>query len=225
MEDHRIRVGRERRERMRAHLLDAVLHVCSHVSARDPVVIDDVIRHANVSRGTFYKYFDSLDDAVSELAVRLADEMTAGIAEVYDVLEDPVMRTATGFQLFLIRALVEPRWGAFIAQIGLLREGDLITTKIRQDIMLGLESGDYVVPSAQIASDLLMGAKYEAIRRITSVPVDASYIPSMTSMVLRSFGVPAVKADKMVRRAFERLLAEAPQKLAWWRTPPVGAWR
>ena len=100
VEDHRIRVGRERRERMRHRLLQSVLQVRSGKGGRNLAVIDDVIKDASVSRGTFYKYFDSLDQAESELALQMADEMTTGIMSVYDVLDDPVLRTATGFQLF-----------------------------------------------------------------------------------------------------------------------------
>jgi len=73
--NHRVRVGRERRQKTRAHLLCAVLQVCSNESARSPAVIDDVAGYADVSRGTFYKYFDSLDQAIAELGNQLAEEM------------------------------------------------------------------------------------------------------------------------------------------------------
>jgi Bacterial regulatory proteins, tetR family len=103
-ENHRVRVGRERRGRMRAHLLQSVMTVCAGQRLTGATVIEDVVRHANVSRGTFYKYFDSLDEAVTQLAFELAEQMTAGISSVYDTLDDPVMRTATGFQTYLTRA-------------------------------------------------------------------------------------------------------------------------
>ena len=74
-EDHRVRVGRQKRERMRAHLLKSVFSVCSRETLRDPASIDDVVKDASVSRGTFYKYFDSLDEAISELGLQMADEM------------------------------------------------------------------------------------------------------------------------------------------------------
>ena len=86
-EDHRVRVAREKRERMKARILQSVLSVCSGVEASGPAVIDDVIRHAEVARGTFYKYYNSLDEAIAELGSVLADEMTVGIYPVYNVLE------------------------------------------------------------------------------------------------------------------------------------------
>ena len=220
-EDHRVRVGRQRSERMRAHLLQSVLQVCSpKFGLGSAAVIDDVVRDAKVSRGSFYKHFDSLDQAIAELGIKLADEMTVSILSVYDVLEDPVMRAATGFQMFLIRAIIEPDWGAFIAHIGLLSGDNLLTRKITDDIRLGVETGDYVVPSVEVARDVLMGAKVEAIRRLIADGGSTGYVRDVTSMVLRSCGVATTKAEKTVDRAYRRLLLEAPGKLAWWRDLP-----
>lgn len=219
-EDHRVRVGRERRERMRAHLLLSVLQVCSKQTTRGPAVIDDVVRHANVARGTFYKYFDSLDQSISELGLQLAVEMAVGALSVYEELEDPVLRTATGFQIFLIRAIMEPTWGAFIAHIGLLSGDNLLTRKIRGDLQRGVDTGAYTVASVDVACDLLMGAKIEAIRRILKDGGSPGYVRAMASMVLRSFGVTAPEADRNVARAFDRLALEGPARIAWW--PPSG---
>lgn len=216
-EDHRVRVGRERRERMRTHLLQSVLAVCSGHGATSAAVIDNVAKHASVSRGTFYNHFTSLEEAVAELGLQLADEMTQGISTVYDVLDDPVLRTATGFQMFLTRAAIEPEWGHFIAHIGLLNSDRLFASKIRADIQLGVETGDYAVPSADIATDLLMGAKIEAIRRMIR-GASLAYMQSMTSMVLRSFGVMPPQADASVVTAYRRLEREAPAKITWWRS-------
>ena len=80
-----------------------------------------------------------------------------------------------------------------------------------------METGDYVVPSADIATDLLMGAKIEAIRRVLQ-GASLDYVQRMTSMVLRSFGVTPSKADKSVIVAYQRLEREAPGKIAWWRS-------
>jgi AcrR family transcriptional regulator len=217
-EDHRVRVARERRAKMRARLLHSVYEVCSGEKDREPAVIDDVVRHARVSRGTFYTYFDSMEIAIADLGLDLADEMTSAILAIYDVLEDPVMRTATGFQLFLLRSVIDAQWAAFIARIGLLSgDNHLLTSKIKSDIKLGIETGDYVVASVDFATDLLMGAKIEAIRRIIAGESTSQYIQIMASMVLRSFGVAPTKADKTVQKAYVRIGALAPSKIAWWR--------
>lgn len=219
-EGHRVRVGRERRERMRAHLLASVLHVCSTETVRAPVYIDDVIQHAGVSRGTFYKYFTSLDEAIAEVAGEIGNQMTVSVLPVYDHLEDPVDRVATGFQLFLIRALLDPQWGAFILRMDLLREGDLLPAKIYDDVALGVERGAFTVPSVRIACDALMGMKYEAIRRIIHAKPDQEYIQLMASMVLKSFGVPTSQANAAPRAAIAKLKTDAPDAVFWWKDLP-----
>lgn len=221
-EDHRVRVAREKRIRMREHLMRSIMIVCSGRKLTGSTVIEEVVRHAGVSRGTFYKYFDSLDEAVIEIAAELADEMTLGIANVYDVLTDPVMRTATGFQTFLARSWLDPNWGAFIVHLDLLNgEQNQIASKVKGDIRSGIDAGQYVVTSIDTAADLLMGAKHEAIRRIIAGNLDVSYIREIATMVLTSFGVPHDKAKTSVAQSFLRLCQLAPDTLAWWRTDPA----
>jgi len=219
-EDHRVRMARQRRQRMRAHLLDAVMVVCSSEGKGHSAVIDDVIRHAKVSRGTFYKYFDSLEQAIAALALQMADEMAGGgIDHVYDSLTEPLMRTCTGFQLYLLRALIEPQWGAFLCHVGLLNNESALSAKIIGDIEGGIATGDFSVPSIQIALDMLVGIKVEAVRRIISGNAGTGYIRAMTAMVLRAMGVSASKSDHMSAQAFARICAEAPHYLSWWKPP------
>src|SRR4030095_10645030 len=82
-QDHRPRVAAERRERMRSRLLSSALQL---VAAQGPssTSIDDVIAAAEVSRGTFYKYFPSPEALVQELAFEVAKDL------VY--MADPVGR-------------------------------------------------------------------------------------------------------------------------------------
>jgi len=215
-EDHRVRVARERRERMRAALLQSVLDVCSTLSPNGVVSIDDVIRHANVARGTFYNYFTSMDEAIAELGLQMADEMTASILPVYDVLESPIMRTASGFQLFLVRGMLQPRWAGFVARLGLLRGNNLFISKVHSDIELGTRTGDYAIASVEMAGDLLMGAKTEALLRIIKTGGSLDYISGTAALVLRAFGVLPDQATLVAQSALSRLLDEAPGTVSWW---------
>lgn len=216
MEDHRVRVARERRERMRAALLQSVLDVCSTVSPNGVVSIDDVIRHADVARGTFYNYFTSMDEAIAELGLQMAAEMTASILPVYDVIESPIVRTATGFQLFLVRGMLQPRWAGFVARMGLLRGDNLFVSKVHSDIELGTQTGDYAVASVEMADDLLMGAKTQALLRIIKTGGSLNYVSGTAALVLRALGVPPDRATLVAQGALSRLLDAAPGTVSWW---------
>ncbi len=213
--DHRIRVAKEKRERMRTHLLDAVLAVYPGDSS-GPAVIDDVIKFAGVSRGSFYKYFPSLEEAVDELGTRLAEEMAVAFAALYEELDDPTMRTATGFQLFLSRAKIEPRWGVFVSHANHLASDNQLLFYIKMDLKNGVKLGAYKFSSIDVAADLILGAMIEGMRRIMKGASSRLYIETLTGMLFRSLEVPAKKADKIVKAASLRLHHEAPARLAWW---------
>lgn len=217
-EDHRTRVGRERRERMRRHLLQAVTSVCSGRKITGPAVIEDVVQYANVSRGTFYKYFDSLEEAISQLAFEMVDEMVISSSEYYGRLTDPVQRTATGFQAYLARSIIDRDWGGFVTHLDLFSKDDVrILNNIRHDIETGIKTGDYFVRSVDVAVDLVIGATIEAIRRIVADNRGVDYMTAMTELVLNALGVSHSKAEKVVRQAYDRLRELGPGSLPWWR--------
>jgi len=72
----RTRNAQVKREKMLSRLLSATMEVCADTNRRGTAVIDDVVRAAGVSRGAFYWYFDTLDEAIETLGRRLADEIS-----------------------------------------------------------------------------------------------------------------------------------------------------
>jgi AcrR family transcriptional regulator len=216
-EDHRVRVARMKRERTRAQLLEAVMSAYAERSGAGPAVIDDVIRVANVSRGTFYKYFPSLENAVSELGAQLADEMVAAIASLYDAVQDPVERHATGFQLYLSRAMIEPKWGEFLAHLNHLKSDNRLVVQIISDLKRGVKAGTYELRSVDVGVRLIVGATIEGIKGIVEGVGSRAYIEDLTGMVLRGIGVSPRAADSAVRLTSRRLHKEGPDKLPWWK--------
>lgn len=73
------------------------------------------------------------------------------------------------------------------------------------------------MPSVDVATDLLMGAKVEAILRIISGEVGLDYIRDIAGMVLAAFGVSPDEATTRVRAAYDRIVTLGPAQLDWWR--------
>src|SRR6185369_14516799 len=98
IQDHRPRVAAERRERMRSRLLSSALQL---IAEQGPAAtsIDDVIAAAEVSRGTFYKYFPSPEALVQELALEVAKDLVYLADPVVQEREDPAERVACGIRL------------------------------------------------------------------------------------------------------------------------------
>ncbi|MES2300806.1 MAG: TetR/AcrR family transcriptional regulator, partial [Pseudomonadota bacterium] len=95
-EDGRLRLAAERRDRMRARLLDTVLELYQPGRDNAALVIDDVIRAADVSRGTFYKYFTSIEQAVDELGESLTSGMVADFRALFAAESDPAVLAIGG---------------------------------------------------------------------------------------------------------------------------------
>jgi AcrR family transcriptional regulator len=216
-EGHRVRSARRKRERMRILLLESVLSVYPGKDPRTPAVIDDVIRHAGVSRGTFYKYFNSLEQAVEELAGRLGDELASSYATLYAGVTDPELRAATGFQLYLSRALIEPSWGSFVVHLSQLDREKGLLRQIRSDLTAGVDAGAFIIADLEVALDLILGAKIGAIRQLLEGAGSRRYIMDMTAMILRALGVAPDRADQAAREVSILLRKQGPEILPWWR--------
>ena len=210
---------------MESHLLRSVLKVFQGRSSTERVVIEDVIREADVARGTFYQYFPSLNDAVAQLAGTITEDMLTSVLTVYDPLVDPRMRTACGFQMYLLRASMDKGWGAFLMHIGLLQVDSAMLAKIVDDITLGVRTGDFDVSSIDAAAELVLGTKTQAIGRIVAGHADLSYIHAVTEQLLRSSGVNRAQARLSVSDAYDHIKREAPGNIAWWRTDDAATGR
>ena len=217
-EDHRVQSARRKRERMRAALLAAVLRAYPRGDPRTPTVIDDVIRDAQVSRGTFYKYFDSLEQAVEEVAGRLADELAEAYAAIYAGMTDPATRAATGFQLYLSRSLIDPSWGSFVAHLNYIERDTVLLRQIRADLQAGVDAGAFAIAEIDVALDLIIGSKVEGIRRLLRGSGSRAYVETLTAMMLRSLGVDGARADAAARDAGTLLREQGPELLPWWRS-------
>lgn len=218
-EDFRVRAAAQRRERMQARLLDAVLDLYQPGSGGGNLVIDDVIRAASVSRGTFYKYFNSVEAAVDALAERLATEMVADFQTLFGSDSDPGVQAIGGAAMTIARAWHDPRWGGFTCRVDYVdyfARRSAFDQMVRSCLREGKENWLFVFDSLDVAVDLIVGVTVEArrrmIRRIARPRIYADEILSRTFIGL-GMSEKVVVADLAL--IWNRLEAHAPA-LGWW---------
>jgi AcrR family transcriptional regulator len=191
--DHRPKVALKKRQIMRAKLLDAAMRVFAATGGTAPV-IDDVIREANVSRGTFYNYFNSLDEVLVAIGQALNNQMTTDILPVYDVLIEPFQRVAVAFRLFLLRALHDPQWAGFVTRVEAWQHTSLVAEYMARDLENGKAAGDFDFERIDAATDFLMGASAHGIQALRQgVKSPERYIDTCVRMTLASLGCDADK--------------------------------
>lgn len=217
VEDHRVRVARERRGRTLARLLETILATYRGDQDRGPAVLDEILASAKISKTNFYKYFPSLDAAVRKLGEQLSDEMTATIQSVYKDVTNPADRLAIGFQLFLSRAAIDPRWGNFVGHGAYLYADHQLMLRVREDFELAARNGDFRIEEVDAAVDLVIGAMIEGMRHMVSGPPSRGYIEALAIMAMRGLGVPTRRAEASVRRASANLHREGSELFPWWK--------
>jgi len=196
VEDHRVRVGAQRREKTRLRLLESALAVFNEKSA-DAAVIDDFIAAAGVSRGTFYNHFKTTSELLLALATAMSDEVLQIVDPLVLRYEDPVQRFASGTRLYMQMALRYPLWGSFITQVGtrIATRGQLIDLYVTRDLELAYKSGRLSVDSVRVGRDLVLGAIFYGIETMLTEPTRSNHAEQLVRSVLIGLGLTPTQAE------------------------------
>lgn len=202
--DHRTRVGKERSARTETRILETALGVFAAMGPDAPK-IDDFVAAAGISRGTFYNYFESVEqllDATSEWTSR---EMIETIDRALEGVEGPALRLGVGLRLLLAKAHEEPAWCGFVARVWKL--GGL--ERPARDLALGLRAGVFRAPSAEAAEDVLFGGLRQALLRIHERRTAPSYGSEVTELCLQALGTDPRRIAAVMRHELPALHARA----------------
>ncbi len=216
--DHRIRVGREKREKMRLRLLSAVMFCYAESKGHESPGIDDVIRQADVSRATFYLHFVSMEDAFKALSVQLADDLKA--VEHFFERSDPLERLAIGIQMFLLHGVADRVWADFVSSTNYL-SGDPFLIKIVETHLLDAREAKLVQFSeVKAARSLLLGSQSEAMRILNKVNLrNRAYLEELAVMILCGLRADYERSKKAVHDTTIYIRGFAPDCVSWWRDP------
>jgi AcrR family transcriptional regulator len=195
--DHRTRVGRERRARTQQRILETALGVFAEKGGATPV-IDDFIKAAGVARGTFYNYYDSVEELLAATTAWLEEDLMLSIERELDGLTDPADRLTLGVRLWLRKAEIDPVWCAFVAKA--VTHGDVVEETLRRDLRNGARAGVFAFNSLQAARDLVVGTLHEAMRRMSASQVPASFTHEIARLVFRGLGMPPRRVQAALRR-------------------------
>lgn len=199
-QDHRVRVGAQRREKTRLRLLEKALLVFNE-KGPDLVVAEDFIAIAGVSRGTFYNHFRTTGDLMLALAGAMSDEVLQVVDPIVLQFDNPVERFAVGTRLYMQMALRYPLWGGFLRRVGtqLATRGQLIETYLTRDLTLAHQQKKLSTNSVLVAHDIVLGSIFYGIDTLLSQPKLHHHPENIIQHVLVGLGV---KPEEALRIAF-----------------------
>lgn len=195
--DHRPRVAAQRRESMRARLLDAGLAtIVAHGVAG--TTIDEIISAAQVSRGTFYKYFDSVTGLASQLAQELAHELGMVLDPLVTEEPDPALRVAVGSRMMLHFVRQHPIIGGLIVKSGWpdVDESHLFFALVRRDIASGIRLKRFEPMPLDVAVNMVAGVMLGGMQSMVAGAA-RNYPEQATLRLLRGLGVSAAEAARL----------------------------
>ena len=218
-QDHRVRVAAEKRRKMKARLLDAVLQCCTADAEFTIPSAEQVCRQAEVSRATFYAHFDSVAAAVEELGEAQLEAMVQDLSTMFED-SSPVERITMGLNLFLMRGATDPAWARFVARVVQINPATDFAKNVRTDIQNASDAGEIDIANVDAAVSVALGSLFEGIRHLhLTGEVQRDYVEKLTAMVLQALGVEPETADRTVRQQSIRIRGMAPDFVDWWRDP------
>jgi len=186
----RAEIGRQKKERTSVRLIDAAMRVIARLGP-DMATIDDVIAEAAVARGTFYNYFNTLNEVFVAVGVGISDQLIVRMAADRH-FADPALRVGAAVRRFIQLAVVDSNAGWVIVRIALPTApiGDRMRDEIARDLSDGIRTGRFQVHSAQAASDAVLGLGMMGMRSVLRNDAGPEHAEHIAEMVLRALGVP-----------------------------------
>ena len=111
----RAEIGREKRARTRAQIVEAGLML---LAERPPeaLTVDAIVEAAGLAKGTFYYHFQSIEELVAAVGAKLADSFDELLAPSRLDVPDPVERMSFAFTKFLEKAINDPLWARLVVR-------------------------------------------------------------------------------------------------------------
>jgi AcrR family transcriptional regulator len=197
----RAEIGRERRAKTRAQLLQAARALYAERPI-ESVTIDELVSEAGVAKGTFYVHFEHLTDLQSAVADELAGEFDDLLQPFRLKWADPFERIAAGCAAFIGEALRNPSWGSLVARgaWALPTVASAARTNLMEDLRLAAAKGRLGAIRPELAFDLVTGIVLQAMRAAGERRLSPSDAPAAVEAILRAVGVASGEAHALAER-------------------------
>jgi len=186
----RAEIGRERRSRTRAQILEAAAKLFAE-QAVAAVTVDSVVAAAGVAKGTFYYHFQNMEDLAAAVSAKLAESFDHLLAPELREMRDPIERLSFAFKKYLDKATADPIWTRLIVQ-GSQAPGDFVPevrAHIKTDIIQAIADRRVSIEDADLAADLVIGIWIQIARSTLDRRPAADLPDEALAALLRALGV------------------------------------
>lgn len=163
-------------------------------------VIEDVIKLADVSRGSFYNHFKTNEELLGAVLQELGNELFELIEQLLGERKDSVERIGLAMRLVLQTISRYPHLGRFMSQTGadLTGPDSLLMSYLKRDIAAGVTAGKFDVSDPSVGIDVVVGMGHVAVHAIGSRrKLAANYPQEITYRMLVALGLAKTSARRI----------------------------
>jgi AcrR family transcriptional regulator len=199
--DHRIDVAAQRRARMRLVLLSAGMAAMADQGIA-ATSIDDVIRQAGVARGSFYKYFGSVEELAAAIGLALVEEVVLGFEQDLMKIVDPAERLAAGLRSVFSLVDRYPVVGRFIVRAGWPTSVSvtMLLDKIVATVDEGIRTERFANVPEPVISALVGGVVIGILHEMLRDEVKGDLAADAIRVILAGLGLDAAEAHGLATR-------------------------
>ena len=185
----RAEIGREKRARTRAQILESGAALLAE-RPLEALTVDAVVEAAGVAKGTFYYHFQSMEELAAAVGEKLGESFDELLAPARLGLPDPVARISFGLSRFLEKAIAEPAWARLVVQSAQAPTefARSVRANLKTDLTDAKAQGRLIVQDVDLAADIVMGIWLQVMRGTLQRPVTPDLTHQALDAVLRAIG-------------------------------------
>ena len=197
----RAEIGRERRARTRAQIVEAAAVL---LAERPPeaLTVDAVVEAAGVAKGTFYYHFLSLEELAAAVGEKLGQSFDELLAPARLGVRDPIARISFALREFLKKAIADPVWARLVVQSAQAPTefARSVRENLKTDLTEAKAEGRLTVQDLELAADIVFGIWLQVTRGTLQRRAAPDLADRALDAVLRAIGaLPQPRGRKKIR--------------------------
>ena len=193
---HRTASGHAQREKTRAAIIQSAIAVFA-AQGPDAPVVEDFVKAAGISRGTFYTYFETTRDLLDATVERLSNEVIETIVPAVRDMDDPIARLATAARLYYRKATHDPLFRAFLGSVSSV--GSLAAKRVRGDLQEAIDTGLVKVQDVELAQAIAVGVMVFALKTSAAQTGIDGQGAEVVRAILMGLGVAPARIQRALR--------------------------
>ena len=161
----RAEIGREKRSRTRAQIVEAGAMLLAG-RAPEALTVDAIVDAAGVAKGTFYYHFQSIDELAAAVGEKLLVSFDELLAPTRLGKPDPIARMSFAFTKFLEKAIADPIWTQLVVRSaqGPTEFARGVRANLKADLDEAKVQGRLTMQDTELAADIGLGILLGVLR-------------------------------------------------------------